>query len=698
MKILSEGPYLKSFIRRVLCLHRERFCSFRVSVIRLPVATYFFSSRLCDDGTKAVKEMMNTNETAKKTASAKKKKQQETHAERQVRIQAEAVAFAFSDVPAKEVRRRQTGAPPVLPYWKNPNYYHPTPPPAKNPNYYFICPTPPPAPPPETGAPPVLMFRKNPNYYRCTPPPAPPPDDGTHTKRAKYELTMSDDKKETYEERPARVLPSRLLENAYLNGFFTNEERQAGGIVKATIPYTALSSAVQAQQHYYEIWEIDDGDEMKINDHQKEEKWQNPMTFTFEKYMKDFNHIKPKPKPEDDEDIVAMLVESDPIKRVEAILNKEYHTVTFASPNNNQVYLQADRKTEITTEFWNKISDGAMCVLFPAYNWDGCINVGDYYPHDYKNEGVPDNLLDGICKHRLVPLQSIKKKLGGNAKKAVWMAPVYNLAWMAGHVGAHKSKPLLKSKNRVVAVLLFPGDPWLKLLTLFWALGAYVRAIHPAQAFERIPVQSSNTIEFDINAIPYKFKHLPRHYDMVEVMTPKEKLESCRKYYAENCDRILARRKQEELEASFAKFSQKKVFRESLQCGCGEQYERYTDYLKHINQCKYRHFGMRKAKVTTLETPGISKLYEIKEKRGVKKFNRLFGHLSITSPVWQSAHRLLFQELRHERLDQLEKELVLLNFTPISNQDLQSNFRISVIKNEMIEIQDELRRWHHYQH
>ena len=26
-KILSEDPYLKSFIRRLLCLHRERFCS-----------------------------------------------------------------------------------------------------------------------------------------------------------------------------------------------------------------------------------------------------------------------------------------------------------------------------------------------------------------------------------------------------------------------------------------------------------------------------------------------------------------------------------------------------------------------------------------------------------------------------------------------------------------------------------------------
>ena len=85
------------------------------------------------------------------------------------------------------------------------------------------------------------------------------------------------------------------------------------------------------------------------------------------------------------------------------------------------------------------------------------------------------------------------------------MAPVCNLAWMAGHVGAHKSKPLLKSKNRVIAVFLCRGDPQLKLLTLFWIpFGGYCHAIHPARAFERIPVQSSDTIEFDLDAIPYQ--------------------------------------------------------------------------------------------------------------------------------------------------------------------------------------------------
>ena len=55
MKILSEGPYLKSFISRVLCLYRERFRSYQASVIRLPVAKYFLSSLQCNNGTKAVK-------------------------------------------------------------------------------------------------------------------------------------------------------------------------------------------------------------------------------------------------------------------------------------------------------------------------------------------------------------------------------------------------------------------------------------------------------------------------------------------------------------------------------------------------------------------------------------------------------------------------------------------------------------------
>ena len=56
VKRLSEDPYLKSFISKVRTKQRERFCSSRASVIRLPVATYFLSSLPCDEGTIAVND------------------------------------------------------------------------------------------------------------------------------------------------------------------------------------------------------------------------------------------------------------------------------------------------------------------------------------------------------------------------------------------------------------------------------------------------------------------------------------------------------------------------------------------------------------------------------------------------------------------------------------------------------------------
>ena len=76
-----------------------------------------------------------------------------------------------------------------------------------------------------------------------------------------------------------------------------------------------------------------------------------------------------------------MIVQSNPIKFAKALLKKEYDIVTFASPKTNQVYFEADRETEKTPEFWDKILSGkAMCALFPAYNWHGSID--EYHQHD----------------------------------------------------------------------------------------------------------------------------------------------------------------------------------------------------------------------------------------------------------------------------------------------------------------------------
>ena len=142
---------------------------------------------------------------------------------------------------------------------------------------------------------------------------------------------------------------------------------------------------------------------MEIGDNQKEESWQNPETFTFEKYFDEFSQIKPKPDKEEDTETV--IVESDPIKRAEALLNKAFHTLKFASPTNNQAYFEADGETEKTPEFWDRISDRAMFCLFPAYNWDGCIDVDKYHLHGI--EGLPDNLLGGICTQEKITRSTV---------------------------------------------------------------------------------------------------------------------------------------------------------------------------------------------------------------------------------------------------------------------------------------------------
>ena len=53
-KIQSEGPYLKSFISRVLCLYREHFCSFSRYATRPRRAPYFLTLLHSTVGTKAV--------------------------------------------------------------------------------------------------------------------------------------------------------------------------------------------------------------------------------------------------------------------------------------------------------------------------------------------------------------------------------------------------------------------------------------------------------------------------------------------------------------------------------------------------------------------------------------------------------------------------------------------------------------------
>ena len=56
-KILSEDPYLKSFISRALCSNRERFCSFSRYATRLSVEAFFLAALHRAARTKAVNRL-----------------------------------------------------------------------------------------------------------------------------------------------------------------------------------------------------------------------------------------------------------------------------------------------------------------------------------------------------------------------------------------------------------------------------------------------------------------------------------------------------------------------------------------------------------------------------------------------------------------------------------------------------------------
>ena len=62
VKRLSEGPYLKSFIRRVRSKHRERFSSFSRYCTRLHVEVFFLLPLHRGVGTKAVNNNSSVSE------------------------------------------------------------------------------------------------------------------------------------------------------------------------------------------------------------------------------------------------------------------------------------------------------------------------------------------------------------------------------------------------------------------------------------------------------------------------------------------------------------------------------------------------------------------------------------------------------------------------------------------------------------
>ena len=104
-----------------------------------------------------------------------------------------------------------------------------------------------------------------------------------------------------------------------------------------------------------------------------------------------------------------MIPESDPEAIFKACVNNAAMTLHLAPPEDDRTFYQVGGKLPVTDEMYDgfTVTGQGICHIFKKKNWDGCIDVGDYYPHGI--EYLPDNLAGGICEHGLIPLQSKRK-------------------------------------------------------------------------------------------------------------------------------------------------------------------------------------------------------------------------------------------------------------------------------------------------
>ena len=115
------------------------------------------------------------------------------------------------------------------------------------------------------------------------------------------------------------------------------------------------------------------------------------------------------PEEEKNHTTVTVIPESDPEAIFKACVNNAAMTLHLAPPEDDRTFYQVGGKLPVTDEMYDgfTVTGQGICHIFKKKNWDGCIDVGDYYPHGI--EYLPDNLAGGICEHGLIPLQSKRK-------------------------------------------------------------------------------------------------------------------------------------------------------------------------------------------------------------------------------------------------------------------------------------------------
>ena len=224
------------------------------------------------------------------------------------------------------------------------------------------------------------------------------------------------------------------------------------------------------------------------------------------------------PKEEKNHTTVTVIPESDPEAIFNARENNVAMTLPLTPPEDDRTFYQVGGKLPVTDELYDGFTTGqGIWHIFKKKNWNNPINKGDYHPHGY------GNLEGGICEHGLVPLQSIKKKLGGNAKAYGWMMGLHAAPWGIGHVIKNQG---VRDDEKLVCVAIMAGDDRLSQYTQHYIESSpYCKAVHPVVASTPVRVYPKDTVEFYPNNIPDFLANAKPHRSVVPLLTAEEALE-----------------------------------------------------------------------------------------------------------------------------------------------------------------------------
>ena len=98
------------------------------------------------------------------------------------------------------------------------------------------------------------------------------------------------------------------------------------------------------------------------------------------------------PKEEKNTNTVTVIPESNPKAIFKARVNNAVMTLPLAPPEDDCTFCQVGGKLPVTDELYDgfTVTGHGICHIFKEENWDGCIGVGKYYPHDFTPEIAAD--------------------------------------------------------------------------------------------------------------------------------------------------------------------------------------------------------------------------------------------------------------------------------------------------------------------